>query len=49
MWAAQILRSVEEIKLKYFDLIDPDTIRPVEIVDVPVRAAMSVMQSRFRT
>jgi pantoate--beta-alanine ligase len=39
--AAQILQSVPEIKLEYFDLVDPDTIRPVDVVRAPVRAALA--------
>ena len=37
----QVLHSVPEIRLEYFDLVDPDTIRPVDAVDAPVRAAMA--------
>jgi pantoate--beta-alanine ligase len=31
-----------EIRIEYFDLVDPGTLRPVEVVDAPVRAAAAV-------
>jgi pantoate--beta-alanine ligase len=36
---ARILHSVPDITLEYFDLVDPDTIRSVDVVQAPVRAA----------
>jgi hypothetical protein len=38
---AEILRSVPDITLEYFDLVDEDTIRPVDVVQIPVRAALA--------
>ena len=39
---AEILSSVPDITLEYFDLVDPDTIQPVDVVNGPVRAALAV-------
>ena len=39
---AEILGSVPDITLEYFDLVDPDTIQPVDVVNGPVRAALAV-------
>jgi pantoate--beta-alanine ligase len=38
---AEILHSVPDVTLEYFDLVDPDTIRPVEVIETPVRAALA--------
>jgi pantoate--beta-alanine ligase len=38
---ARILHSVPDITLEYFDLVDPDTIRSVDVVQAPVRAALA--------
>jgi pantoate--beta-alanine ligase len=37
----EILHTVPDITLEYFDLVDPDTIRPVEVIQTPVRAALA--------
>lgn len=42
------LDRVAEIKLEYFDLVDPETIQPVEIIDRPVRAAAAVWIGKTR-
>jgi pantoate--beta-alanine ligase len=39
--AARVLQAVPEIRLEYLDLVDPETIQPVEAVDAPVRAALA--------
>jgi len=36
------LEGIPDSRLEYFDLVDPDTIRPVEVVVAPVRAAMAL-------
>ena len=46
--AAQALQSVPEIKLEYFELVDPDTIRPVDVVNAPVRAALAAWIGKTR-
>jgi len=38
---AEILHSVPDVTLEYFDLVDPDTIRPVDVIRAPVRAALA--------
>jgi pantoate--beta-alanine ligase len=40
--AIRILEGFPEIEVEYFELIDPETIRPVEFVDAPVRAVSAV-------
>jgi pantoate--beta-alanine ligase len=40
--AAGVLQRAPEIKLEYLELVDPDTIRPVDVVSAPVRAALAV-------
>jgi pantoate--beta-alanine ligase len=40
--AQRLLHSVPDIKIDYFDLVDPEAIRPVNAVEGPVRAAGSV-------
>lgn len=39
--ASQALQAVPEIRIEYFDLVNPDTIRPVDVVEAPVRAALA--------
>jgi pantoate--beta-alanine ligase len=39
--AAGNLCPAPEIELEYLDLVDPDTIRPVEYIEGPVRAALA--------
>jgi pantoate--beta-alanine ligase len=46
--AAKVLQRVPEIRLEYFDLVDPDTIRPVEVVNAPVRAAVAAWIGKTR-
>jgi pantoate--beta-alanine ligase len=46
--ATRVLQSVPEIKLDYLDLVDPDTIRPVNVVDAPVRAVLAVWIGKTR-
>ncbi|HTU48487.1 MAG TPA: pantoate--beta-alanine ligase [Bryobacteraceae bacterium] len=46
--AARILHSIPEIKLEYLDLVDPDTIRPVDYVGGPVRAALAAWIGKTR-
>lgn len=46
--ARQVLHRVPGIRLEYFDLVDPDSIRPVDVVDAPVRAAMAVWIGKTR-
>jgi pantoate--beta-alanine ligase len=38
----RILQDVPQVKLDYIELIDPDTIRPVDMVKAPVRAAGAI-------
>jgi pantoate--beta-alanine ligase len=40
--AGQLLLGITEITIEYFELVDPDTIRPVDVVAAPVRAALAV-------
>ena len=37
--AIRVLQNVPQIKLDYFELVDPSTIRPLDVVEAPVRAA----------
>ena len=46
--AQRVLHSVPEIKIDYFDLVDPETIRPVNAVEGPVRAALAVWIGKTR-
>jgi len=39
--ATRALQSLPEIRLEYFELVDPDTIQPVEVVEAPVQAAIA--------
>jgi pantoate--beta-alanine ligase len=41
-FARRALEGIPDSRLEYFDLVDPDTIRPVEVVVAPVRAAMAL-------
>ena len=40
--AIRVLRDIPQIRLEYFELVDPDTIRPVSIVEAPVRVAGAI-------
>ena len=46
--AAGVLWRAPEIKLEYLELVDPDTIRPVDVVSGPVRAALAVWIGKTR-
>jgi pantoate--beta-alanine ligase len=46
--AAEVLNSVPDFRLEYFDLVDPDTIRSVYFVEAPVRAAMAAWIGKTR-
>jgi pantoate--beta-alanine ligase len=46
--AARILQHVPEFRLEYLDLVDPDTIQPVDHVEGPVRAAVAAWIGRTR-
>ena len=46
--AVRELRFFPEIGLEYFELVDPETIRPVDVVDGPVRAAIAAWIGRTR-
>jgi len=46
--AQRVLHSVPDIKIDYFDLVDPETIRPVNAVEGPVRAALAVWIGKTR-
>jgi len=39
--AGEVVRTTPEIKIDYFDRVNPGTIRPVAIVDGPVRAVVA--------
>jgi pantoate--beta-alanine ligase len=39
--AAGVLQRAPEIKLEYLELVDPETIRPMEVVRAPVRAVLA--------
>jgi pantoate--beta-alanine ligase len=41
-------RVLEGIRLEYFELVDPDTIRPVHVVEKPVRAALAAWLGNVR-
>jgi pantoate--beta-alanine ligase len=45
---AEILHSVPDITLEYFDLVDPDTIQTVDVVQAPVRAALAAWMGETR-
>jgi len=36
------------IKMKYFDLVDPETIRSIDVVEGPVAAALAVWIGKTR-
>jgi len=40
--AEMVLLDVPEIRLEYFDLVDPETLTPVDVIDRPVRAAAAM-------
>jgi pantoate--beta-alanine ligase len=40
--AEMVLLDVPEIRLEYFDLVDPETRTPVDVIDRPVRAAAAM-------
>jgi pantoate--beta-alanine ligase len=46
--AQRALHSVPDIKIDYFDLVDPETLRPVNAVEGPVRAALAVWIGKTR-
>jgi len=46
--AQRVLHGVPDIKIDYFDLVDPETIRPVNAVEGPVRAALAVWIGKTR-
>ena len=46
--AQRVLHSVPDIKSDYFDLVDPETLRPVNAVEGPVRAALAVWIGKTR-
>ena len=46
--AQHLLHSIPDIKIDYFDLVDPETIRPVNAVEGPVRAALAVWIGKTR-
>jgi pantoate--beta-alanine ligase len=46
--ASRVLQHVPEIKLEYLELVDPDTIRPVDYVEGPVRAALAAWIAQTR-
>jgi hypothetical protein len=39
--AAAVPQHAAEIKLEYLELVDPETIRPMDVVKAPVRAALA--------
>jgi len=46
--AQRLLQSAPDIKIDYFDLVDPETLRPVNAVEEPVRAALAVWIGKTR-
>jgi pantoate--beta-alanine ligase len=46
--AVRVLQRAPDIKLEYLELVDPDTIRPVDVVSRPVRAAAAVWMGKTR-
>jgi len=46
--ATEALHRVPEIRLEYFDLVDPCTIEPVDLVEAPVRAAVAAWIGKTR-
>ena len=46
--AARILDPIPEIKLEYLELVDPDTIRPVDYLEGPVQAALAAWIGKTR-
>jgi pantoate--beta-alanine ligase len=45
---AHFIGNTPEIRLEYFDLVDPDTIQPVPVVNAPVRAALAAWLGETR-
>jgi len=43
-----IVEDFPQIRVDYFELVDPDTIRPVDIVDKAVRAAGAIWIGQTR-
>ena len=46
--AVRVLHPIPEITLEYLDLVDPDTIRPVDYVEGPVRTALAAWIGKTR-
>jgi pantoate--beta-alanine ligase len=46
--AAEVLQRTPAIEVEYLDLVDPDTVQPVELVSAPVRAALAVWIGKTR-
>jgi pantoate--beta-alanine ligase len=46
--AERLLHRIPDSKIEYFDLIDPETIRPVNAIEKPVRAALAVWIGKTR-
>jgi pantoate--beta-alanine ligase len=46
--STQVLNGTPEIRLEYFERVEPDTIRPVSVVDMPVRAALAAWLGQTR-
>ena len=40
--AIRVLQGIPQIRLDYFELVDPETIRPVDVVKTPVRIAGAI-------
>jgi pantoate--beta-alanine ligase len=46
--AEQVLHGAPEVRLEYFELVDPDDIQPVSLVTTPVRAALAAWVGEVR-
>ncbi|MCU1238942.1 MAG: pantoate--beta-alanine ligase [Candidatus Solibacter sp.] len=46
--AVQALRTTPEIRLEYFEMIDPESIQPVDLVNAPVRVAIAAWIGKTR-
>jgi pantoate--beta-alanine ligase len=46
--AEQILHGAPEVRLEYFELVDPNDIQPVSLVTTPVRAALAAWVGEVR-
>ncbi|MGD1095762.1 MAG: pantoate--beta-alanine ligase [Bryobacteraceae bacterium] len=44
----QVLHSGPDIKIEYFDLVDPETIRPIHAVEGPLRVALAAWIGKTR-